>query len=330
MSPAELRALARDRPLVTSELHPFNAFYGHAAILKAYAGLPPDRPLKVLIEHGFSTHDAIPELEHRPRLPVYLCQSERRARLADKAGARGLAIGPLILYADALATPRPARERTRLLLFPAHSAHFSRVRYDVARFLRSIEEFAAGFDELQVCLYWRDVLLGMAEPYEALGLPVVTAGHIFDPSFLCRLRDILAAADAIATNEVGTHIPYAVALGRTAYLVEQETVTENEPWIAPDSLAIYEREQGDPPPLLREARRVFAEPTRVVTATQREFVERSAGMRLVRTPPELRNLLLDAEATYRSSTGSLERLEILLRARLRHARGLVRTRLASP
>lgn len=52
MLESELLALARDRRRVTCELHEANDFYGHATLLKAYAGLPPNRPLKAAVEHG--------------------------------------------------------------------------------------------------------------------------------------------------------------------------------------------------------------------------------------------------------------------------------------
>ena len=51
--------MAADRALATVEVHASNDFYGHATVLKEYAGLPPKRPLKAAIEHGAPVTDLI-------------------------------------------------------------------------------------------------------------------------------------------------------------------------------------------------------------------------------------------------------------------------------
>jgi hypothetical protein len=309
----ELWALARDRPARTGELHPFNAFYGHDVVLKRYAGIPERRPLKAAVEHGFVIDDVVAELDRRIRLPLYLCQSPRRAEVLARGlpGVRVVPIGPLVHYARALhpAPERPASPARRVVLFPAHSTHSVRSRYDVERLLSLTEAWRASFDETVVCLYWRDVLAGAAETYRSRGLRCVTAGHMHDPRFLFRLLDVLDDASAVVSNEPGTHVAYAVTLGIPVWLVP-EPVEYDAPDAAADQREALEDPGGHERRSLLFA--LFAEPRQALSDRQRLVVDDLVGASFVRSPEVLRELLEDAERRFR-------RLPLRRRAALRAA-----------
>src|SRR5437868_1231098 len=131
---AELYRLARPRALVTRELHPFNAFYGHAEVLRRYAGIERSSPIKAAIEHGPSLFDNTGDPDLRTRLPRYLCAAPRQAAVFERNawhGAQAVAIGAPILYVRALA-PVPATPTSRrLVFFAAHSTHFVTAHYDI-------------------------------------------------------------------------------------------------------------------------------------------------------------------------------------------------------
>lgn len=298
--PAEL---VRDRELLTTELHPFNAFYGHGALFRRYAGWTRRGPLKASIEHGLVlVDDLVPELGVGVELPVFLCHAERRARayLAQATRpARAEPIGVPILYADALAPPAPASGARRLVLFPAHSSRFLTSRYDVDEYLETVASWAREFDEVQVCLYWLDVRMGLDEPYRARGLPCVTAGHMYDPRFVFRLLRILRDATAVATNDLGTHVVYAAVLGRPVWVtgVAEWVHTDDAPPGARDPI---ERALRGDRWLFERLASTFAEPNDALSDEQRELAEELGGTRHVRTPAEIHAFLEAAEAAYRT------------------------------
>ena len=100
--------LARDRRLITPELHMQNAYYGHATVLKTFAGIPQWRPLKVAIEHGVAIVPQVWTVDAETAMPVFLCASEERARTYSALfhGTEAVAIGPMIEYAEPLCDPK--------------------------------------------------------------------------------------------------------------------------------------------------------------------------------------------------------------------------------
>lgn len=296
----ELRRLARARPLVTREIHPFNAFYGHDWILKRYAGQPERSVLKGAIEHGVTLDDMLPDLDRRLKLPTYLAFGSRRARLVERElpGVEAVPIGPLIRYAEALHPARPGDDGRRLLVFPAHSIQTGVVEFDVDAFLSAVREYGAEFDEVVVCLYWKDVLLGRAEAYRKRGLRCVTAGHMYDRQFLFRFLDLLRAATAVATNEVGTHVPYAVLTGKPVWIVRQPLDYRFARGTAHDQRAAADLLRTRQPELLSTLADLFGRTVREVSAEQRRFVEDLVGVEHLRSPEELRAVLARAEERY--------------------------------
>jgi hypothetical protein len=306
--PPDLWELARPRRLVTRELYPFNAFYGHADLLRTYSGIMGSQPLKLAIEHGptFFPNPQDPDLA--TWLPRYFCAAPARAAFFEQNAlhdAKAVAIGPLILYARALAPPEPSTER-RLVFFDAHSSDYLTASYDVDVAVARLAALQNEFDEIVVCLYWRDILLGRAEPYRRHGFRCVTAGHIFDPRFLFRLVEIISSAAVVLTDRVGSHLLYALALDRPVWLDYAPAVyepTENSPYGtvgAPD-------EGGE---VIDRASALFGTRVERVQPDQRVFLEEFCGVGSVRTPNELAALIAEAENAYRTETPLSRRLRL--------------------
>ncbi len=324
MSTGELERLARDRELVTRELHPPSAFYGHAEALRRYAGLSPRARPKVAIEHGVSFTQFVWELDVEAAVPTFLCAAPRRAaRFAEVAPADRVAvpIGPMISYAEPAAAPDPGR-RT-LLAFPAHSTHHLDAVYDIEQFARRLEERRGDWDTIRVCLYWKDVVRGTHRAYAERGFECVTAGHIYDPEFLQRLRAILTGATAVISNEVGTYLFYAVALGKPVWIVDDDVD------YAAESAAIISRDRSDPAEwdeLTAAIRTTFAGEPAEPTADQMALVEDLAGLSSHHTPAQMRALLAEAEQRYRAFAAPARRVRDRARAEAGHVLGAVRSR----
>lgn len=306
MDATELRRLTAARPLITRELHPFNAFYGHDRLLKRYAGAPERAVLKLSIEHGLPMSQTVSELDRKLALPLHLCQAPERARLVERElpGVEAVPIGPLINYAEGTLEKR----RSRVLLFPAHSVQTGRAEYDVDRFLEQTAPYRDQFEETAVCLYWRDVQLGRDAEYTHRGLDVVSAGHLYDPEFVPRLRKLLSSSMAIATNEVGTHVVYAALLDCAVWILPQEVEYQFDSSTAADELAADLSRRLDPPDHVRRLQGVFADPKTSLGIEQRAVVAEVTGEAHMKSPLELRELIGLAEAEYVRRTRPAHRL----------------------
>lgn len=318
MTAEQLERLAAPRPLLTRELHGPNDYYGHASVLKRYAGLPARRSLKVAIEHGIAIIDQVWDIDVTTRMPLFLCATEARVQsYRDLVGPEpeAIAIGPMIAYVGDWAEPGLQGRSRRLVAFPAHSTHRIDAVYDVDGFARALIPYQRDWDEVVVCLYWRDILLGRHREYLEHGFRCTTAGHMYDPGFLVRLRGILAGADAVVSNEVGSHLLYAVALGKPVWLVDQAVSYEApSAEILEEDGAAAEHWQSE---TILQLRRLFAEPESQLSAEQREFVHELIGMSQVRTREAMRELLLDGENRYRKGVNAPARAFAAMKARLR-------------
>lgn len=308
---AEMAGLARDRPLATRELHHPNAYYGHDGVLRRYAGLSAGRTLKAAIEHGpVIAGDRIWEIDAQTRMPVFLCASPDRAAQYRSAGGSAretIAVGPLILYARSTRVSPPG---DRLLFFPPHSSHHVRARYDFGAVERFLERSRSDWNEVWACIYWRDVLEGHADVFRSLGVECVTAGHMYDPGFLDRLRAIIESCDAVSSTEVGSHIFYSLALERPVTLERQEISYEEGSHVGMRG----DRTRAWHDAMARLRRTLEGDPV----AADLDWIRELVGTGEHREPHELRAILDDAEQLYRRTYRLPERLAHVGRARAPH------------
>ncbi|OAI38754.1 hypothetical protein AYO39_00825 [Actinobacteria bacterium SCGC AG-212-D09] len=291
----ESASMASRRPLVLPELHRRNAWYGHSATLKRYAGRHPLSVVKLSIEHGVGMGSGVARGEFEEFLPLCLCASPARARALQRAiGSRPevLPIGPIILYAKPEFELQPVN--SRMLAFPPHAVRSRKARYSVSKFIAMLTDYSRQFDHVVACFHHADVLRGSHLPYAEAGIDCVTAGHGLSPRFLPRLRGFIERSDVVVTNDVGSHVFYALALGRPVWLKQQ--VTEHE--TTSDYAGIHDAE------FIRSLSEVLqpevASPTHEQLACAIEF----GGFDAHLDRSSLAAMLDDAEHRYRASASS--------------------------
>lgn len=304
-STSELRESCRDRPLVTPELHEPNDFYGHAYWLKKYCGLPGARALKVAVEHAVFLNDSHWDVDLRTRMPVFLCATELHAREHEqRTGRRAIAIGPLLCYVPgSTPTPPPAPD-AHLVVFPAHCSHLVDADFDTDELISRIEVLRREYQQVSICLYWRDVERGLDRLFASRGYACVSAGHMFSRHFLPRLLGILQSASAVFTNEVGTHVLYAVLQDRPVWIVPQRIEYRDR---VRGTDVTLDDPPGDPPSVAR-MRELFATRTASITPAQREFIADITGIANRKSAVDLRSILIEAETMYRRRTSKARKL----------------------
>lgn len=311
----DLETICRDRQLETSEIHSVNGFYGHAEILKAYAGLPGDYPLKAMIMHAPGWEHHIWDVERKSRLPFFLCASEKYAEYFNKNNGNGktaVPIGPMISYLGPPAAKTPDRREKTMVFFPLHSTHHIHATSDPDDVLRRLESVRMQFDRRLVCIYWKDYLLGRHQRFVEEGYTCVSAGHIYDPLFLYRLREIILASDLVVSGRPGTEVIYAALLGRPVY-IEPEKIS-----------MVYDLKdvQADHKAILNSFNpgrtflpRLFSKPMPELHPDQSGFVRDLVGADHVKTSNSLRDILLAAELKYCSARRAEPDRRILCEAR---------------
>ncbi|MDR1768738.1 MAG: hypothetical protein LBR32_09995 [Propionibacteriaceae bacterium] len=142
----------------------------------------------------------------------------RRVAIHKRQSQPVFCVGPYVGYAEPYydrartAAEKWALGRT-LLVYPSHSTEDSAMRHDPQRFAW-VEKAAAGFDSVLVSVHWWDLTEPYVDQLVAAGYRVVSSGMTHDRRFLSRQRTTLELADAVAGDGIGTHVGYAVALGK--------------------------------------------------------------------------------------------------------------------
>lgn len=283
----ELSVVCRPRELSTIEIFEPNAFYGNDRVLKLYAGLPPDRSLKVVVPHGVVFNDSyLWEAERRALLPAVLAYSDERAQAYARAtGKYPMRSAVPFAYVAKLLPPAPAAERRGTLFFPSHSTHRITALADYAGMADMLAAMEERYRPVTVCIYWRDYELGRQLPFLHRGLRVVSAGHIFDPDFLFRLFHLLSRHRYAASNVPGSNLLYAVIAGCSYFLVPGFDVTHQ------GSNAALANDLSHGGRVLASLRQAYAYPPEETNSGRWDLVARLSGLDNLHAPEELRSLL---------------------------------------
>jgi len=211
----DLDTLCASRPNPSRDVFAPNGHYGVADIYKTYAGLPVTISLSGIVPHGVELdptwlwHE---EVNSRAKY-VYCYPGLRRGIYGHVAKKRVIMSASPFLYVDKMLRDQQGNDRKGTILLPVHSTDHIRVRQDYAALATKLIELPSAYHPVSVCLYWGDYLYGAGKEFTKRGIPIVSAGHIYDREFLYRLYHLLSRARFAASNGLGAHLYYAVAAG---------------------------------------------------------------------------------------------------------------------
>jgi hypothetical protein len=288
---------SQDKPLNTSELHPQNDYYGHAATLKRFLKLPKSYSIKGVIEHGARIRHRLWNVEMDTPLPAYFVFSPYRAGLVCQETNKSVfTLGPMIKYApSSKESPRYLETKKKIgrniTLFPTHSTHWIDHNYNIEEFYKQVASLPLEFDTITCCVYWKDILRGHHTVYQKLGCRIVTAGHMYDAHFLSRLRQIIEASDYTVSNIFSTASVYSIALGIPHCLIDQDLSYKSYADVPPPIFNPSEKE-------FYQVESHFKEPVKEITSKQLEVAKHYFGTEETKSREELRLILNCIEDMY--------------------------------
>lgn len=286
--------LAADRKLETNEIHPANDFYGQASVIKRYCRLPESYQLKSVVEHGVMYTDEMWHYDKEACLASNLAFSHDRAEIQRKdSGKPSIAIGSGFHYAKGIVDreQKPV-DRMGTIAFPCHSSHTIQYVFDYEDYADKLVSLPSWMQPVYVCMYWKDILSGKHKPYVDRGLPIVTAGHMFDRDFLIRSYDICRRFQYAVGNDIGSYLYNAVSSGCVFFYLHSSLIEIRVPETEVKNVA-HGRE--DYTQLQEYCARLFAAPYESLSPEQEAFINRFVGMDCVKSPEELRAVLKQTE-----------------------------------
>ena len=201
-------------------------YYGDFSVLNQYCDsiFPNLSPVKFTIQHGIIFF--LDKWEYSNNRITNLVWSEKIASLYrnELSNMNAYAIGSPFFYAKSLLSQEKILEEKKrlgrnLLAFPMHSTHWVLSVYDPKRFIEVLKDQQKKFDTVRVCVYWKDIQEGFAEPYLKAGFECVTCGHIFDQYFLQRQKSLFEIADATISNRIGSQAGYSIFMNKPHWII---------------------------------------------------------------------------------------------------------------
>ena len=292
-------ALAKDIPqslfyTLDFEKNNSNLFYNHAGIIKEYAGFNKKIQLPFAIEHSPYLNNYVWDVDINTDTFGIITFSDYRCDVLSKATTKlVIPIGPYIHYAKSFLSIKEFEQEKKklgktLLVFPAHSTHFHGVSYDYQQDVNFLLKIGKDFDSILVCLYWKDIIAGKANNYRNSRFKIVTAGHIFDPHFLNRLKTIIQLSDFTMSNSPGNHIGYCVHLNKPHYLYLMDTTISTLSNISKHWEEIDISEWGNSRDLVVEN---FSRFQNFIDPEQKKVVEYIWGTNHIKTKEEMFDIL---------------------------------------
>lgn len=296
--------LIRNKRFIFSEFYKGNCLYGISNVLKEYCNY--NDKIYACIEHGVYFGEYINEREAiNSGLPALITFSKKRIEhIRKKSQKQAFSIGPYIYYARSLLNDKEItkykKEHGRILLvFPSHSIDRVKTSFNYEDFINQIEQFKRKnkFDNVLVCLYYRDIELKRHNIYKEAGYNVVCAGRREDPCFLRRLKTYFEISDYSISNSIGTHIGYSIALNIPHTVIPQQIdydmtnklEKENVP-VLYNSSSVYEK---------KEVEKEFLNYSEKITKSQIDICNKYWGNDLIKTRKEMFDIFNTCKETYK-------------------------------
>lgn len=286
----DLELLCADRPLRTAEVFRPNAFYGIDLVLKRYARLPRTYALKAVVPHGVVLdRNLVWKKEAKALVPAVLCYPNYRQRAyAAKTDKKVVPSASPFLYVVQMLQRQAQPARKGTIFFPHHSTHHVTVAMDFERLAEELALLGEEYRPLAVCVYWRDFNLGHHKAFTNRGMRLVSAGHMFDPGFLFRLFHLCSSHRYAAGNGFGSHTFYSLKAGCSYFHLDRGRPVRREDGTDHGTTAVAPSKEDS-------LRTLFAQPRPTPSAAQLQTADMYLGADHMRSPAELRRLLLDAE-----------------------------------
>jgi hypothetical protein len=299
----DYKQLIADIPYAPAEIVIDNNLYGIAHILKEYIGVDTRKSLDAYIEHGVFFGSLVRDDQKIWPVSQNITYGDQRVMHLEnsKIDKSIIPIGPYIHYASSLLDDKQlmnqkAKLGRTLLVFPSHSDKSVESQFDIQLFIRKIEEVKKDFDTVLVSLYWLDAQKeDVIFLYESKGYRIVTSGHRFDINFMNRQKTLIMLSDYTMSNNAGTHVGYCVYLNKPHYIFKQDVkdIAWNDSKQKQfDAVRKTDELINSCSDEMNEVIDAFSLYQNEITKHQLEVVDKYWGISHLRTPLDLKNMLI--------------------------------------
>jgi hypothetical protein len=273
--------------------------YSIGRCIRFISGYPYWLPLFVYAHHGVS-HNIHPyphDIENdAPAMLVFNNMAQQRYQAVSKKPCYVITMPYVQFRRQNLIQKSPEARGT--LAFPSHSREDMESVFDIDNYIKALKALPEDFHPICVCLHWIDIKRGRHKIFINNGLPVYTAGNIYDFDFVVRFYNVLKHFKYTTSNHVGAYTFYSVEMGIPFSLYGEEGYlkSDNCSNSTTESIIRFDTPSEDLPDLsiYYKETSLFSGLNREISRQQHDFVSEILGIEQGLNGQELKKVLVSS------------------------------------
>lgn len=264
--------------------------YSQGRIFREYARFPEDLPLNIYADHGamYITFDVYPHELYNRAYAYFAFHSKKYENFMQQSKKLCYKVPqPMIWYRREHNIEQLENARGTLF-FAFHSTPDMLAVYDVKEICDMLKALPDEMQPVGVCLFMTDVHRGTHLQYMENGLPVYTAGNVWDIRFADRFYDIMRRFKYTASNYLGSYVAYSIEMGIPFSFISQEYNLVN---MTDKNFSVGVMEKS----LQRQnAEKLFSGLNKTITKQQQHFLDYHIDMKDYISREEMYEVLMKA------------------------------------
>lgn len=203
-------------------------YYGASHIISKHLGLKETPISNANWNHGWFRYPLIhPQLliAAIPKINNLVATNDQSLYLQEN-GFGSHAIGVPFVYVDDVPVQRIPNS---VLIMPSHATTHVMYKTDTEKFKNDVNELIDNFEFVVACISGMCVKHdNWINYFENSNIPWITGAWVYDKNALARMKNILKSFEYVATNSIGSHIPYAAYCGCKVFTIGDMFVPDPE------------------------------------------------------------------------------------------------------
>lgn len=264
--------------------------YSQGRIFREYARFAEDLPLNIYADHGAldMVFDVYPHELNNNAYAYFAFHSKKIENFMQKSKKPCYKVPQPMIWYRREHNIEQAENAQGTIFYAMHSTPDMLAVYDVKEICDMLKALPDEMHPVCVCLFMTDVHRGTHLQYMENGIPVYTAGNVWDIRFADRFYDIMRRFKYTASNYLGSYSVYSVEMGIPFSFISQEynlvNITDKN-----FSVGIVEKSLQQ-----RNIEKLFSGINKIITKQQKHFMDYHIDMKDYISREEMHEVLMKA------------------------------------
>lgn len=263
--------------------------YSQGRIFREYARFPEELPLNIYGSHGVGIDDKVYPHEINNNAYAFFAFNDMKYKRYKENAAKPCykVPAPMIWYRREHGIEQ-VKNPKGTLFFAMHSTPDIEALYSIEEICARLKSLPDEMQPVSVCLFMTDIHKNVFLKYLEQGIPVYTAGSVWDIRFVDRYYSVLRQFKYTASNYIGSYMYYSIEMGIPFSFLRQENVLYNNKDINMPKGIMPKSSQT------QKIENLFLGINTTITSQQRNFVDYVVSMKNYISREEMYKVLQEA------------------------------------